>query len=106
MMETGSTPQPAQQAALRIRRTADAARTRGSSEAPRRVRNAEPLRARNAELAGRLRAAAIEGDDAYITELLSELLRLQGLPKGQRISLQLTALLNLVTWCTRCAVWR
>src|SRR6266404_5249152 len=88
MMETGSTPQPAQPAALRIRRTADAVRTRGSSEAPR--------RARNAELAGRLRAAAIEGDDAYITELLSELLRLQGLPKGQRISLQLTALLNLV----------
>src|SRR6266403_1992791 len=95
MMETGSTPQPAQPAALRIRRTADAVRIRGSSEAPRRVRNAEPLRARNAELAGRLRAAAIEGDDAYITELLSELLRLQGLPKGQRISLQLTALLNL-----------
>src|SRR6266853_6861048 len=96
MMQTGSTPQSAQQAALRIRRTADAVRTRGSKEAPRGVRNAEPLHARNAELAGRLRAVAMEGDDAYMTQLLSELLRLQGLPKEQRISLQLTALLNLV----------
>jgi diguanylate cyclase (GGDEF)-like protein len=96
MMETGLTPQSAQQAALRIRRTADAVRSRGSSEAPRRVRNADALRARNAELAGQLRAAAMEGDHAYITELLSELLRLQGLPKEQRISLQLTALLSLV----------
>jgi diguanylate cyclase (GGDEF)-like protein len=103
-METGSTPQCAQQAALRMRRTADAVHTGASSEAPRRVRNAEPLparnaealRARNAELAGRLRAAAMEGDDEYISELLSELLRLQGLPREQRISLQLTALLNLV----------
>ena len=96
MMETGSAPQPAQRAALRIRRTADAVRSRGSPEALRRVRNADALRARNAELAGQLRAAALQGDDAYIAELLSQLLRLQGLPKGQRISLQLTALLSLV----------
>lgn len=96
MIETGSAPQSAQQPALRIRRTADGGRSRGNSEALRRVRSADALRARNAELAGQLRAAALEGDEAYITELLSELLRLQGLPKGQRISLQLTALLNLV----------
>ena len=54
------------------------------------------LRARNAELAGQLRAAALEGDDVRVTRLLSELLRFQGLSRGQRISLQLRALLNLV----------
>jgi len=54
------------------------------------------LRARNAELAGQLRAAAMEGDDACVRRLLSELLRFQGLTKGQRVSLQLKALLNLV----------
>jgi GGDEF domain-containing protein len=54
------------------------------------------LRARNAELAGQLRAAAMQGDDARIRRLLSELLRFQGLTKGQRVSLQLKALLNLV----------
>jgi diguanylate cyclase (GGDEF)-like protein len=96
MMETGSAPQSAQQVALRLRRTADAVRSRRSSEGLWRVRNADALRSRNAELAGQLRAAALGGDEAYITELLSELLGLQGLPKGQRISLQLTALLNLV----------
>jgi diguanylate cyclase (GGDEF)-like protein len=96
MMETGSAPHSAQQGALRIRGTADAARNRSSSEALRRVRDADALRDRNAELAGQLRAAAMEGDDAHIAQLLSELLRFQGLPKGQRISMQLTALLNLV----------
>jgi diguanylate cyclase (GGDEF)-like protein len=54
------------------------------------------LRAHNAELAGQLRAAAMQGDDARIRRLLSELLRFQGLSKGQRVSLQLKALLNLV----------
>ncbi|HEY0766355.1 MAG TPA: GGDEF domain-containing protein [Steroidobacteraceae bacterium] len=54
------------------------------------------VRARNAELGGQLRAAAIEGDDASIQRLLSELLRVKGLTKGQRVSLQLKALLNLV----------
>ena len=54
------------------------------------------LRAHNAELAGQLRAAAMEGDDARIRRLLSELLRFQGLTKGQRVSLQLKALLNVV----------
>src|SRR5204863_9154082 len=54
------------------------------------------LRARNAELASQLRAAALEGDDARIIRLLSELLRFQGLSKGQRVSLQMKALLNMV----------
>src|SRR3981081_4418872 len=54
------------------------------------------LRARNAELAGQLRAAAMQGDDARVRRLLSELLHFQGLSKGQRVSLQLKALLNLV----------
>jgi diguanylate cyclase (GGDEF)-like protein len=54
------------------------------------------LRTHNAELAGQLRAAAMQGDDARIRRLLSELLRFQGLSKGQRVSLQLKALLNLV----------
>jgi diguanylate cyclase (GGDEF)-like protein len=54
------------------------------------------LRARNAELASQLRAAALQGDDACIRRLLSELLRFQGLSKGQRVSLQMKALLNVV----------
>jgi diguanylate cyclase (GGDEF)-like protein len=54
------------------------------------------LRACNAELVGQLRAAAMADDDARIARLLSELLRFKGLTKGQRISLQLKALLNLV----------
>jgi diguanylate cyclase (GGDEF)-like protein len=66
------------------------------AEALRRVRNVEALRARNTELAGQLRAAAMESDDAHMTRLLSELLRLHGLTRGQRVSLQLKALLNLV----------
>ena len=60
------------------------------------------LRVRNAEITGQLRAAALEGDEARITRLLSELLRFQGLTKGQRVSLQLKALLNLVH-SLRCA---
>jgi diguanylate cyclase (GGDEF)-like protein len=54
------------------------------------------LRARNAELSGQLRSAALEGDEARIERLLSELLQFQGLTKGQRISLQMQALLSLV----------
>jgi len=60
------------------------------------------LRARHAELGGQLRVAVMEGDEARIRRLLSELLRGQGLTKGQRISLQLKALLNLVQ-SLRCA---
>src|SRR6267143_2041934 len=69
MMDTGSVSRSAEQGALRVR---------------------------NAELADQLRAAAMESDDTRTTRLLSELLRLQGLTKGQRISLQLKVLLNLV----------
>ncbi len=96
MMEPGSVPRSTEHGALRTRRNADAARTRSNSETLRRARNTDALRARNAELAGQLRAAAMEGDDVSITRLLSELLRFKGLTRGQRVSLQLTALLNLV----------
>jgi len=53
-------------------------------------------RTRNTELAGELRAAALEGDDVRVTQLLSDLLHLQGLSRGQRISVQLKTLLNMV----------
>ena len=81
-----------------------AARARGNAQALRRVRNAEALRARNAELGGQLRAAAMEGDDARMARLLSELLRVQGLTRGQRVSVQLKALLNLVDSLRRVAL--
>jgi|SRR2546421_1004291 len=97
MMGTGPAPRSTEQGAPpHVRRTVDAARARSASEAPPRVRKADALRARNAELAGQLRAAALEGDEAHLTQLLSELLHIRGLTRGQRVSLQLTALLNLV----------
>lgn len=52
--------------------------------------------ARSVEVAGQLRAAILEGDDARIARLLSDLLRVKGLTKGQRVRLQLRALLNLL----------
>jgi GGDEF domain-containing protein len=52
--------------------------------------------ARSLEVAGQLRAAVLEGDDARIARLLSDLLRVRGLTKGQRVRLQSRALLNLV----------
>ena len=94
MMETGSVSRSAEPGALRAR-NAPSLRAR-NAEALRRVRSAEALRARNAELAGQLRAAAMESDDAHMTRLLSELLRFHGVTRGQRVSLQLKALLNLV----------
>ena len=57
---------------------------------------ARSVRARTGELAGQLRAAAADGDDAGITRLLAELLRCKGLSRGQRIALQQRALLSLV----------
>ena len=96
MMGSGSVPRSPEQGQPHVRRSVDAPRTRSAPEASRGVRNAEALRASNAELAGQLRAAALEGDEARITQLLSELLHIQGLTRGQRISVQLTALLNLV----------
>jgi diguanylate cyclase (GGDEF)-like protein len=58
--------------------------------------DARIARARRGELVSQLRAAAVDGDDARITRLLSELLRCKGLSRGQRISLQQEALLSLV----------
>jgi GGDEF domain-containing protein len=52
--------------------------------------------ARSLEVAGQLRAAIMDGDDARIARLLSDLLRVRGLTKGQRVRLQSRALLNLV----------
>jgi GGDEF domain-containing protein len=52
--------------------------------------------ARSLEVAGQLRSAIMEGDEARITRLLSDLLRVRGLTKGQRVRLQSRALLNLV----------
>jgi diguanylate cyclase (GGDEF)-like protein len=53
-------------------------------------------RARSGELAAQLRAAAMESDDGRLSRLLSELLRVQGLPKPQRVQLQHKALLQLL----------
>jgi diguanylate cyclase (GGDEF)-like protein len=53
-------------------------------------------RARTADFANQLRAAAADGDDARITRVLAELLRCKGLSRGQRIALQQKALLGLV----------
>ena len=52
--------------------------------------------ARSLEVASQLRAAILEGDDGRIARLLSDLLRVRGLTKGQRVRLQSRALLNLV----------
>jgi GGDEF domain-containing protein len=52
--------------------------------------------ARSVEVAGQLRSAVMEGDEARIARLLSDLLRVKGLTKGQRVRLQLRALLSLV----------
>jgi GGDEF domain-containing protein len=54
------------------------------------------VRVRHEELAGQLRAAAVDGDDARMARLLAQLLRCKGLSRGQRISLQQKALLSLV----------
>ena len=43
--------------------------------------------ARSLEVAGQLRAAIMAGDDARIARLLSDLLRVRGLTKGQRVRL-------------------
>ena len=48
------------------------------------------------EMAGQLRAAIMEGDDARLARLLSDLLRVKGLTKGQRVGLQLRTIMSLV----------
>jgi diguanylate cyclase (GGDEF)-like protein len=56
----------------------------------------DPPQVVNAELASQLRTAAVDGDDARIARLVSELLRCKGLSRSQRIALQQRALLSLV----------
>src|SRR2546430_6908108 len=73
MMGTGPVPRSTEQGTPHLRRTVDAGHTRSSSEPLRRVRKADALRARNDELAGQLRAAALEGDEARSEEHTSEL---------------------------------
>ncbi len=51
---------------------------------------------RAVEVAGQLRTAIIEGDEARLARLLSDLLRVRGLTRGQRVRLQSRALMNLV----------
>ena len=58
--------------------------------------NSAASAARSLEVAGQLRAAIMAGDDARIARLLSDLLRVRGLTKGQRVRLQSRSLLNLV----------
>lgn len=64
---------------------------RASNSAPAAIAAARAL-----EVAGQLRAAIMEGDDTRIARLMSDLLRVRGLTKGQRVRLQSRALLNLV----------
>src|SRR5215467_3160761 len=52
--------------------------------------------ARSLEVASQLRTAIMEADDTRLARLLSDLLRVRGLTKGQRVRLQSRALLNLV----------
>lgn len=51
---------------------------------------------RSLEITALLRAAVVEGDEPRISRLLSELLRVKGLTKGQRVALQMKALQNLL----------
>jgi GGDEF domain-containing protein len=60
------------------------------------LRRSTESRTRSRELAAQLRAAALEGDEAGITHLLADLLRLKWLTKGQRVALQMQALQDLV----------
>src|SRR5215472_17029202 len=60
------------------------------------LRRSTESRARSRELAAQLRAAALEGDEAGITHLLADLLRLKWLTKGQRVALQMQALQDLL----------
>jgi diguanylate cyclase (GGDEF)-like protein len=61
-----------------------------------RCMQADPLQVTHAELVNQVRAAAIDGADARIARLVSELLRCKGLSRSQRIALQQRALLSLV----------
>jgi len=52
--------------------------------------------ARSLEVATQLRVVIMEGDDTRVARLLSDLLRVRGLTKGQRVRLQSRALMNLM----------
>ena len=52
--------------------------------------------ARSLEVATQLHTAIMEGDDTRVARLLSDLLRVRGLTKGQRVRLQSRALMNLM----------
>jgi GGDEF domain-containing protein len=52
--------------------------------------------ARALELASGLRDAVMDGDESRMARLLSDLLRVRGLTKGQRVAVQMRALLDLV----------
>lgn len=58
--------------------------------------------ARALELTSQLREAVVDGDERRIKRSLSELLRVRGLTKGQRVALQMRALHGLVQ-SLRCA---
>jgi GGDEF domain-containing protein len=60
------------------------------------VRAVDAVSVRGLELSTKLRAAVTDGDEKRIARLLSDLLRIKGLTKGQRIALQLRALLTMV----------
>jgi GGDEF domain-containing protein len=60
------------------------------------IRRSTESRVHSRELAEQLRAAALEGDEVRTSRLLADLLRLKWLTKGQRVSLQLQALQNLI----------
>ena len=60
------------------------------------VRAVDAVSVRGLELSTKLRAAVTDGDEKRIARLLSDLLRIKGLTKGQRIALQLRALLSMV----------
>src|SRR5215469_5553848 len=59
---------------------------------------------RAVEVASQLRAAVMQGDDVRIARLLAELLRIKGLRTGERVGLQLQALLSLVHWLRSAAL--
>jgi GGDEF domain-containing protein len=48
------------------------------------------------ELSSQLHEAVLDGDEKRITRLMSELLRVRGLTKGQRVALQMRALQDMV----------
>jgi GGDEF domain-containing protein len=52
--------------------------------------------ARALDLSSRLREAVVDGDEKRITRLISDLLRVRGLTKGQRVAVQMRALQDMV----------